>query len=899
MTPRTSSIRSLWMLLRITVCILLLLLPVVASEARAQSSDTGSASDDVWAGVEEMVVSGSTAGGILADVARSNSVTAFDSKDLEAIGAADISDLANFTPNLEIVTAGSTSPTFFIRGIGLNDFNANAAGSVAVYQDEVPLNSPALQLGSLFDVENAAILRGPQGTGPFRNASAGAIKVYSKKPTGDFGVTFRAELGNYDAQDFEGSLQFPITDETLWARIAFRSTTREGTFKNRCSGAPPIEDRVPRPGGIPRPGDDPTLWAHCNEQVNIGKVSDVDVNMPKNMNSRDNWALRGMFLFQPDLRRDVDMDWLITVRGSRRDEPSFVGQSIGTTGNQQFLDPVTGDERHPSITGILGGIDQGGYRDPDVIRQQTETEAAFLLKFGCVPADINCIKASRTAAERSVASDLGREMDSNPQKGNINHAGGTTNDTYGGSLKGSIEFGDMFELTTVTGYDGWQRRVDVDLDFTPNRSFETDTEDDGWQVFQEIRINGQAFDGLSEIFGGPLDWEVGGFVLYESLDAQVDLDFGGNATLTGAVTRRSYSQEVTSFAGYASFSWDFWEAFTLDGGIRYNREKREIDEFELFIGDPPRGLPSSLVKPTDEEIIGEEPTGTVRLTYRPTEESSFYIKYTHGWKSGTFNATGSQRLGVTSASPEKIDAFEAGLRGSYFDNRFNLSGAMFHYTYNDYQLFTSLSSFQTPPQFVVENAHEVELYGAEVEATILPWDGGLIDFKFAWLEGEFVDFVRTQIVTGFVAPGVPPAPLVTELDQSGNRLLNAPRFTISLTLQQAFPIGRFGTIIPRWDGAWKAKTYYDSTEGRGLPNRPPDQQIFLPKNTIGQQALWIHNVRLAYLTPDESIEVAGWVRNVSNETYKSFAADLTTFQRTTLYFVGDPRTFGVTTSVRF
>ena len=33
-----------------------------------------------------MVVSGSTAGGILADVASSNSVTAFNSDDLEAIG---------------------------------------------------------------------------------------------------------------------------------------------------------------------------------------------------------------------------------------------------------------------------------------------------------------------------------------------------------------------------------------------------------------------------------------------------------------------------------------------------------------------------------------------------------------------------------------------------------------------------------------------------------------------------------------------------------------------------------------------------------------------------------------------------------------------------------------------
>jgi iron complex outermembrane receptor protein len=354
---------------------------------------------------------------------------------------------------------------------------------------------------------------------------------------------------------------------------------------------------------------------------------------------------------------------------------------------------------------------------------------------------------------------------------------------------------------------------------------------------------------------------------------------------------------VTSIAGYASFSWDFWEAFTLDGGIRYNREKREIDDFELFIGGPPRPLPPILVKPTDEEIVGDDPTGTVRLTYRPTEETSFYIKYTRGWKSGTFNATGSQRLGVTSASPETIDAFEAGLRGSYFENRLHLSSAIFHYSYTDYQLFTSLSSFQTPPQFVVENAHEVELYGAEIEATILPWDGGLIDLKFAWLEGEFVDFVRTQIVSTFVAPGVPPAPLVTELDQSGNRLLNAPRFTITMTLQQAFPIGRFGTIIPRWDGAWKDKTYYDSTEGKGLPNRAG--QTFLPRTTIGQQAFWLHNLRLAYLTPDESIEVAGWVRNVANDTYKTFAADLTTFQRTTLFFVGDPRTFGVTTSIRF
>jgi hypothetical protein len=93
-------------------------------------------------------------------------VTGFNAADLEALGAQSIEDLASFTPNLEIVTAGSTTPTFFIRGVGLNDFNPNSSGAVAIYQDDVPLNSPALQLGTLFDMERVNVLKGPQGTGP-------------------------------------------------------------------------------------------------------------------------------------------------------------------------------------------------------------------------------------------------------------------------------------------------------------------------------------------------------------------------------------------------------------------------------------------------------------------------------------------------------------------------------------------------------------------------------------------------------------------------------------------------------------------------------------------------------------------------------------------------------------
>ena len=205
------------------------------------------------------------------DFENADSVTGFGAEDLAAIGAQDIADLAAFTPNLEIVTAGATTPTFFIRGVGLNDFNANSTGAVAIYQDDVPINAPALQLSTLFDVEAVNVLRGPQGTGLARNASAGAIKLYARKPTGEFGGFLRSELGNYNLRDFEGAVEAPIYEDMLAARLAFRFTERDGTMKNRCGNAPPHSQRTLKPDNTGPLGktDTDAPWSICGEPVGI------------------------------------------------------------------------------------------------------------------------------------------------------------------------------------------------------------------------------------------------------------------------------------------------------------------------------------------------------------------------------------------------------------------------------------------------------------------------------------------------------------------------------------------------------------------------------------------------------------------------------------------------------
>ena len=77
---------------------------------------------------------------------QSISETPFSADDLMAMRIHDIADIARFTPGLEINTAfAASNPTLFIRGIGLKDYNANAAGAVPIFFDGMAINSPAGQ----------------------------------------------------------------------------------------------------------------------------------------------------------------------------------------------------------------------------------------------------------------------------------------------------------------------------------------------------------------------------------------------------------------------------------------------------------------------------------------------------------------------------------------------------------------------------------------------------------------------------------------------------------------------------------------------------------------------------------------------------------------------------------
>jgi len=249
--------------------------------------------------------------GVLAGLAdATTSVTAFDTEDLMALGASDVSDVAAFTPNLEIRSAGASTATFFIRGVGLNDLTANASGSVAIYQDDAPKNLPAIQLGQLFDLQEIGILKGPQGAGAGRNASAGALKIYTRQPTTEFEGKFRVDYGNYDAVVVEGALNVPIVADLLSTRVAFNIERRDGYVTNRC--------------GVKRIAQSPAI---CDDVVS---------DLADDLNNKDVWAARMTTRWETPID---DMSWTFTFHGSRTDQLGNVGEHIGavnTVGSPDF-----------------------------------------------------------------------------------------------------------------------------------------------------------------------------------------------------------------------------------------------------------------------------------------------------------------------------------------------------------------------------------------------------------------------------------------------------------------------------------------------------------------------------------------------------------------------------------
>lgn len=162
------------------------------------------------------------------------SVTAFSGDALRELNMTDSVDIAAQTPGLNIGTpvGEGNNPSISLRGVGLNDFNDNNEGPIAVYRDEVYQSAMPGLTFQLFDLERVEVLRGPQGTLYGRNATGGLVHFISNKPSEDTEIFLDLTLAEHNQIKTEAAIGGSLTED-LRGRLSIATNQHDGYVENR------------------------------------------------------------------------------------------------------------------------------------------------------------------------------------------------------------------------------------------------------------------------------------------------------------------------------------------------------------------------------------------------------------------------------------------------------------------------------------------------------------------------------------------------------------------------------------------------------------------------------------------------------------------------------------------
>jgi iron complex outermembrane receptor protein len=209
-------------------------LVMCGGSALAQTAPAPAPQPDAPPSVQEIIVTAQKRAENLQDVPVS--VTALSAQALQDRHVADLLDLSNLAPGLQIKTDDTAAnPRIFIRGVGLNDFNPATASPIGIYVDGVYVTSPLAQLASMYDLERVEVLRGPQGTLYGRNTTGGAINIISRKPTDTFEADASIEYGRFNSVDVRAAMGGPLIEDKLAFRVAGIYQRDDGYTLNRLT----------------------------------------------------------------------------------------------------------------------------------------------------------------------------------------------------------------------------------------------------------------------------------------------------------------------------------------------------------------------------------------------------------------------------------------------------------------------------------------------------------------------------------------------------------------------------------------------------------------------------------------------------------------------------------------
>jgi len=206
-----------------SLCVLLLVLTV---SSPGNASDSSSSDPQL----DEILVTATLRSAPAMEVPAS--VTVLDAQTLRDAGRANFEDVLGLIPNLN--WAGDTSlPRYFqLRGIGeLEQYQGAPNPSVGFLIDEIDFSGLGTA-GTLYDIDQVDVLRGPQATRYGANALGGLIYLRSAEPTDTLYGRIDLDGGDFNTRSEGAVISGPVDSLDSGFRLAVQHYSSNGYYHN-------------------------------------------------------------------------------------------------------------------------------------------------------------------------------------------------------------------------------------------------------------------------------------------------------------------------------------------------------------------------------------------------------------------------------------------------------------------------------------------------------------------------------------------------------------------------------------------------------------------------------------------------------------------------------------------
>ena len=704
--------------------------------------------------LEEIIVTAQKRAESLQDVPVS--LTAISGTKISEAGLHSFGELSTYIPNLSI-TENAVNTIIEMRGISIGA-NQSFEQSVGVFVDGIHYGKGRQIRTGLFDIEQAEVVRGPQGVLFGKNTLAGAINITTATPDTDqeFGGKISVSKESFEGTTIEGHVTGSIGD-TIGLRLAYKDRSNDGAWTNTYAGAvtetmPTTDETMWRASATWEPTDSTRLeLKHSNnDNVKLGQDSMATTFSPvENLGAAAGLMYGVMGVVHPNFAA-------ITTNGT----------------NDPYRDSIAlGGCVHEASLGKSSAVcAAGGERPEGTDTTSSDTSLNFEMELDNGYTINTTVGRGRYSYQDGLDADwlplqfIGQstfsEYDHNSQEFRISSP--TDQDfSWVGGVYLSKATQEQWTLTSVDGTFGLPASLMTAIVGSPTFLAFSPAQVAGVNAttFVDTPFGSLSLDQLAAATGcaapAPLN--------AQCMDFRFQPGVEGSTMWSQMARVGEYRQDTNSKAVFYQGTWNLTDAVSLTAGARYTEEEKRAHA-QTYNTSSFRGLATPDADPLlaglsaalfsifdhefDEDRVTRQFIPAVNLEWAKSEDSMFYLSYSEGFKSGGFNSADSQLPLFTADGPqanipgpgfeyedELAESWEIGGKHTLMDGSMTLNWAAYDSVYKNQQVSTFVGL-----GFVVTNAASATVTGVEAELLWQATDNLRLGANIALNDGKYGDF---------------------------------------------------------------------------------------------------------------------------------------------------------------